>query len=46
MRKKSIILGLALFLVGSAALSWGLAEKRKERQQAIRYKLKHASELG
>jgi molecular chaperone GrpE (heat shock protein) len=45
MLRKSIILGLVLFLVGTAALSWVLVEKRKEQQEAVSYKSKHTSEL-
>ena len=44
MRKKLAILGLVLFLVGTAALIWVLTEKRKERRLAASYKLKYASE--
>ncbi len=47
MRRKSIILGLALFLAaaGAAALGWSLVEKEKERQQMSSYKLKYYSKL-
>jgi molecular chaperone GrpE (heat shock protein) len=45
MRRKSIILGLVLFLAGVAALGWSLKEKRKEQQEASSYKLKNVTEL-
>jgi len=45
MRGKFIILGLVLFLAGTAAFSWALVEKRKEQQEALSYKSKHTSEL-
>jgi molecular chaperone GrpE (heat shock protein) len=45
MRRKSIILGLALFLAGTAVLGWSLVEKEKERQQISSYKLKYYSKL-
>ena len=45
MRRKSIILGLALFLAGTAVLGWSLVEKEKERQQMSSYKLKYYSKL-
>jgi molecular chaperone GrpE (heat shock protein) len=45
MRRKSIILGLALLLAGTAVLGWSLVEKEKERQQMFSYKLKYHSKL-
>ena len=45
MRRKSIILGLALFLAGTAVLGWSLVEKEKERQQMSSYKLEYYSKL-
>ena len=45
MRRKSIILGLALFLAGTAVLGWSLVEKEKERRQMSSYKLKYYSKL-
>lgn len=44
--RKFVILGLWLLLVGTVALQWVLAEKRKEQKQATYYKLKHNSELN
>jgi molecular chaperone GrpE (heat shock protein) len=44
MRKKLIILGLVLFLVGSAVLIRSLVGRRKERRLVASYKLKYASE--
>lgn len=44
MLKRFVILGLALLLAGAAVLGWALGEKRKEQQQAARYRLKYASE--
>ncbi len=45
MRRKSIILGLALFLAGTAVLGWSLVEKEKERRQISSYKLKYYLKL-
>ena len=45
MRRKSIILGLALFLAGIAVLGWSLVEEKKEQQQMYSYKLKYYSKL-
>ena len=45
MRRKSIILGLALFLAGTAVLGWSLVEKEKERRQMSSYKLKYHLKL-
>ncbi len=45
MRRKSIILGLALFLAGAAALGWSLVEEKKEQQQMSSYKLEYYSKL-
>ena len=44
MRKKLVILGLVLFLVGGAVLIWVLTERRKERRLVASYKLKYDSE--
>ncbi|MHC4557584.1 MAG: nucleotide exchange factor GrpE [Planctomycetota bacterium] len=44
MRKKLIIFGLILLLIGSTMLGWILAEKRKQQQKAACYKLKYNSE--
>jgi molecular chaperone GrpE (heat shock protein) len=46
MRKKLIILGLVLFLIGTSALIWVLTAKRKERRLAASYRLKYASETN
>jgi molecular chaperone GrpE (heat shock protein) len=45
MRRKSIILGLALFLGGTAVLGWSLVEKEKERRQMSSHKLKYYLKL-
>jgi len=45
MRRKSIILGLALFLAGTVVLGWSLVEEKKEQQQMSSYKLKYYSKL-
>ena len=44
--RKFITPGLLLLLVGTAALQWVLAERRKEQKQAAYYRLKHNSELN
>ncbi len=45
MRRKSVIIGLVLLVVGSAAFVWVLTDKRKELRQAAHYKRKHALEM-
>jgi molecular chaperone GrpE (heat shock protein) len=45
MRRKSVILGLVLLVIGCAALVWCLTDKRKELRQAAYYKRKHALEM-
>lgn len=44
MRKKLIIFGLILLLIGSTILGWILAEKSEQQQRVARYKLKYNSE--
>ncbi len=44
MRKKFIILGLILLLIGTGMLGWVLFEKRRDQQDIARYKLKYSSE--
>ncbi|MEE9369895.1 MAG: nucleotide exchange factor GrpE [Sedimentisphaerales bacterium] len=44
MLKKFAVIALALLFVGVALLAWVLGEKRKEKQQSARYKLKSASQ--
>jgi len=46
MMRKFVIPGLLLLLIGTVALDWVLAEKRKEQKQAAHYKLKHNSDLS
>jgi len=44
MLKKFAVIALALLFVGVALLAWVVGEKRKEKQQSARYKLKSASQ--
>ncbi|MHC4890432.1 MAG: hypothetical protein ACYTEO_13325, partial [Planctomycetota bacterium] len=44
MRKKLAILGLVLFVAGTATFGWVLTKQRKERRLVASYKLKYASE--
>jgi molecular chaperone GrpE (heat shock protein) len=44
MRKKLIIFGLILLVIGSTMLGWILVEKRKQQHKAASYKLKYNSE--
>jgi len=44
MRKKLAILGLVLFIAGTATFGWVLTKQRKERRLVTSYKLKYASE--
>ena len=46
MMRKFVIPGLLLLLIGTVALDWVLAEKRKEQKQAAHYRLKHNSDLS
>ena len=44
MRKIFIILGIALLIVGTAMVGWGLAYKKTEQQRVVCYKLKYGSQ--
>ena len=44
MRRKSVIFGLVLLVVGSGTFVWGLADKKAELRDAAEYKRKHALE--